>query len=437
MASPTVRKESEAEESEDDEESGYEATCQPSDRSLRHPKRSSRVPSQQHDEDVALVAEKQVREEGSRQHRRDRRQRSARIAQKGNGTSDARSGQRRFCVVMLAFTLPLIFGAVAYWITRQHHHSTLSWPEAPSSTLAVLPDGPSAFNEVPHTTQQQPRPSPSPSPTPATPPPPLSPLPPPLPPPPPPHGPPPPRPMPPATPSPQAAIIAQLNARFVNGGISNDLEAAGVLIRQFDNEEDYSAPWRGCPDAHHVREGAGNECAIYGGRFSSSIVNAAIYAGRTKMTLFSQESGIVYSPHATKLNCIYAADGGTRKMPTDGCGPLKGFCEPSRSAHDGWCDGRPIHPDRIADALRGQIEGSRPYNEAVINTEYIETHLPHAVDAFFFVAGARSSLRRRAELAHAKFHAAYPNLLATDAPLLCLDMSDLVRPFRPSDCFHH
>lgn len=233
-------------------------------------------------------------------------------------------------------------------------------------------------------------------------------------------------------------MIGRLNARFTGGRVANSLELAGVLLRQFDNEEDSGAPWRGCPH-QLVREGAGNECAIFGGRFSSSIVNAAMAtaAGKKKIILFSEESGIVYNPHATRLNCIYAADGGTRKMPKDGCGPEKGFCEPSRSAFDGWCDGRPIFPNRIQDALRGQQEGGRPYNEAVINTEYIETHLPQAVEAFFFVSGARPFSRQRGEDAHAKFHAAYPNLRSTDAPLLCLDPNDLERPFRSRDCYHH
>ena len=238
-------------------------------------------------------------------------------------------------------------------------------------------------------------------------------------------------------PAPQAAVIAQLNARFRNGRPANALEAAGVLLRQFDNEEDYSAPWRGCPRGQKVREGAGNECAIYGGRFSSSIVNAAMVGagGKGKIALFSQDSGVVFNPLGTQLNCIYAADGGTRKMPDDGCGPTSGFCPKTRSPHDGWCDGRPIFPDRVADALNGQ--GARPYNEAVVNTKYLDEHLPQAVEAFFFIAGARAYQRGKGEAAHAKFHAAYPTLAATEAPLLCLDPTDLERPFRSSDCLHH
>jgi hypothetical protein len=253
----------------------------------------------------------------------------------------------------------------------------------------------------------------------------------------------PPRPPPPslplpATPAPQAAIIAELNRRFREGHASNDLASAGVLLRQFDMTEDQTMPWRGCPN-HVAFEGAGNECAIYGGRFSASIVNApgstSAKAELSKISLFSKDSGVVYNPQATKLNCIYAGDGGTRKLPDDGCGDRSWFCDPERSARDSWCDGRPIAPENMADALRGQTAGS--YNEAVINTAHIDAHLPQAVDAFFFVSDARPSLRKRAEEAHAKFHAKYADLHADQAPLLCVDVKDLSTPFRPPDCFHH
>lgn len=226
--------------------------------------------------------------------------------------------------------------------------------------------------------------------------------------------------------------MQRLNSRFRDGHASNDLEEAGVILRQFDSTEDYSAPWRGCPHGKKVPEGAGNDCAIFGGRFSASIVNAALVKpskiGPDKIALYAKESGVVYNPQATLLNCVYGGDGGTRRYPNDGCGPEKLFCDPGRSARDGWCDGKPHTPDRLADILRYQLAAA--YNEVVINTAYISSHLPDAVDAFFYVAGAPETLRRHAVEAHAHFLAAYPELSAADHPLLCLVQTDLERPFR-------
>ena len=188
---------------------------------------------------------------------------------------------------------------------------------------------------------------------------------------------------PPSAPLPQPAIVVELNARFREGGASNDLAAAGVLLRQFDQEEDQSAPWRGCPRGVDPSPGAGRECEIYGGRLSASLVNRELFSrrGRTSMALFSKGPGIVYNPKVARLNCVYGGDGGTRSKPEDGCGPKSDFCDAQRSAQDGWCDGRAHSPDRLADILRNAL--SAAINEVVINTEQIDRQLPTAVDAIF------------------------------------------------------
>ena len=153
------------------------------------------------------------------------------------------------------------------------------------------------------------------------------------------------------------------------------------------------------------------------------------------MALFSKGPGIVYNPKVARLNCVYGGDGGTRSKPEDGCGPKSDFCDAQRSAQDGWCDGRAHSPDRLADILRNAL--SAAINEVVINTEQIDRQLPTAVDAIFVVtgpSGVSAANRARAERVHAMFLAAYPHLSAETHPLLCLDPTDLERPFRTSDC---
>ena len=149
------------------------------------------------------------------------------------------------------------------------------------------------------------------------------------------------------------------------------------------------------------------------------------------MVLFSSNPGVIYNPRVTRLNCVYGGDGGTRKLPDDGCGSKEGFCD--RSERDGWCDGRAHDPKHLDAILRGGL--SAPYNEAVINTASIAAHLPGAVDAIFFILGDGDRLRaarQHAEQAHRAFVATYPEVAAS-RPLLCLDPTDLDRPFRTAD----
>ena len=115
-------------------------------------------------------------------------------------------------------------------------------------------------------------------------------------------------------PKPQPAIVHTLNARFRNGKPSNDLDQVGLLLRQFDNTEDHEQPWRGCPAKHVVSAGAGEDCKMFGNRFSASIVNAAMSRAQEKIRIFSLEIGVIYSSRVS-LNCIYGGDGGTRSKP--------------------------------------------------------------------------------------------------------------------------
>ena len=221
-----------------------------------------------------------------------------------------------------------------------------------------------------------------------------------------------------------------LNARFRDGTATNDLTAAGVLLRQFDRTEDIERPWRGCPGGH-VSNGAGHDCELFGNRLSASIVNAQMVSPRDKVVpVFSTEGGVVYSPTLSGITCIFGGDGGSRKF-SDGCG--HDYCPPQRSAAgDVWCDGKPHFRTHIGDVLRGFStvrQGS--FNEVILNSETLDTHLPKVVEAFFYVTPTGATAARAA---HEKFVAKY-GLKPTHpdfVPLLRLDVSDPDHPFKPS-----
>ena len=122
---------------------------------------------------------------------------------------------------------------------------------------------------------------PSPPPGPAPSPPPPSPSPPPPPPPsslpaPPPPPPPSPAPSPPPSlsPSPPPLTAEQrvelLNDRFASGGPSNNLESAGILVRQLDGLNDVNKPWLPC---RHTGNGDSSWCAEMADRWATSLVN--------------------------------------------------------------------------------------------------------------------------------------------------------------------
>lgn len=309
---------------------------------------------------------------------------------------------------------------------------------SPPSPPSVPPTSPPPLAPPP------PRSSPPPSPSP---PPPLSPSPPPLPPPPPPPSespgrpaptppppppflPPPPPSRPPAMPVPQPPLVHELNARFRDGKPSNDLKQVGLILRQFDATEDHEHPWRGCPHnpRHAPSAAAGEDCKMFGNRFSASIVNAALFRSEGKIRMFSLDVGVIYSARVT-LNCIYGGDGGTRAKPEDGCG--NEYCDPSRSRHDSWCDGQPHRVAHVSDVLSQLQRGN--YNEVIINTKSIDDQLPQAVEAFFYLRGRGAALSaQRARTVHQSFLQQY-KLEESKFPLLTLDMHNLERPLLADD----
>lgn len=239
--------------------------------------------------------------------------------------------------------------------------------------------------------------------------------------------------LPPPPPPPPQPLASMLNLRFSSGHASNDLSRAGVLLHLFDDIEDQARPWRGCPHGN-ARPGAGSECATYGNRLSCSIISS-----RLGTSVFTDGAGVVYNPNSASVLCAYGGDGGTRKYPEDGCGTqwcpkeryqVQGINYPGEFAwQTAWCDGLPHHPGRLWAVLHG-AEGRAHVNEVVIDALAIETALPSAVDAFFFVKGGAG--RARAEAAHQAFLREM-NLEPASFPLLAFDPANHQAPFHAAD----
>jgi len=323
------------------------------------------------------------------------------------------------CVPTLAVALLVIAGNTVL--------VAIVMPEEASAALVSLTQLVFGASAPPPLQPPSPPPPAPPPPSPTAPPPPSPPPPSPSPRPRPPPQPPPPPPQPPPIPPPQPpSVVSILNARFRDGRASNELRAAGILLRQFDNTEDHMRPWGGCP-GHVIRNGAGNDCGLFGNRLSASIVFADIATGIGHVPLFSEEAGVVYSPMFASIACIYGGDGGSRSKP-DGCG--SDWCSDARSrTGDYWCDGRPHTPGQLADVLKDRRHQGT-YNEVILDSAMIDANLPQVVEAFFYLLGANAGAAARARMAHQAFMAAYPNH-PKPPPLLQIDPQNLREPFTP------
>lgn len=109
--------------------------------------------------------------------------------------------------------------------------------------------------------------------------------------------------------------------------------------RVFDETEDATQPWRGCP-VGAFREGAGHDCVEFGNRLSASIIRRSMQErerGGSIALYTSSGAGTIYNPRYTTINCAYINDGGTRSKPFDGCG--NDWCPVP--VQDPWCGGLP------------------------------------------------------------------------------------------------
>ena len=260
--------------------------------------------------------------------------------------------------------------------------------------------------------------------------------------------------------------MSRLNSRFRSGAPSDDLHAAGVLVRIFEGMGGrHAAAWEPCRDDEF--------CARAGDRPASSIVNA-------KMPhLFSFDApGMVVNPKVARLLCSYHGDGNDFmrfcRPPTEW---LKmavehepdGSCVPGCTSRFGWCDDRykpcPLceevkcawRPSCVGGGglgpdcgLKGMMEAhaakllswasggqgcvksghygrSRCHNEVVLDAAAWDGAMPGAIEAIFYQRASTAESVAWAKTLHADFIKRYG--AASLPPLVVYDHGRVEAPF--------
>ena len=283
---------------------------------------------------------------------------------------------------------------------------------------------------------------------------------------------------PPPTPAPpydEVDVVERLNRRFRDGRPSTDLEAAGVLLHQFDGYEALREQWLPCDMGGHRRRAEDgyeqpaemdNSSSRSRGRrlcdaFQASRWSASIITNQLRGVYSSCHGGLVLSPRAAApaLLCAYARDGSTQGKGCAagtvgtagdsaavsggcivGCSP---WCESMRDGHaaepNGCCWRAPQQLDQML--TEHSQRSSDRYNEVLLSAHALAASLPAVVEAIFFTAtctprtkqSANAKLEARRESAHAAhvaFLARY-DLTAADVPLVVMDLEHGGdRPFR-------
>jgi len=128
--------------------------------------------------------------------------------------------------------------------------------------------------------------------------------------------------------------VSEINARFRNGRPSDSLLGAGLLVHQWDGQEEggqghNSRPWEACL----------SNCRTQGrviyGRVSSMIIYQGLRARRDRLAVplpFGDRGGLLINPEHALLDCLYGIDGATYLLND----PAKPGCSAS------FCD--PQHP---------------------------------------------------------------------------------------------
>ena len=270
-------------------------------------------------------------------------------------------------------------------------------PPLPPAHMLRERDGPhpSPLRRLP---PSPPLPSPSAGPPPPPPPSPRSPSPPP---PPPPLPAPPP---PPPPPEPASDVVQRLNARFRQGAPSNELAAAGVLMRCAEGMAGRHTPaWEPC---------AADEFC-YSPSLAASLVNT-----RMPHLWSSTFEGFVVAPAAVVMRCAFHGDGassnrhcspagsGADSTCVPGCrtpSAVAGWCDPAASpvpcseCEDVHCAWSPEHLEEMMRAFQSKLQlwaargvecakgGSkgrgRCHNEVVLDAQPWMENLPHTVEA--------------------------------------------------------
>jgi len=261
-----------------------------------------------------------------------------------------------------------------------------------------------------------------------------------------------------------------INSLFRAGKPSNRLSETGLLIHQFDGLEVYTnnqqaRPWEACVS------GCICQGASIPGRLSSMIVYEGLRtrADRRAISLpFGDRGGMIISPFAVELDCLYGIDGGTYRLqdpahpgcPAPGVYSNRGnwsnnyYCsaEHPRDQNGSPCSFNgcpaPAWEPRNMKLLLELYEknGARytapgfhsGYNEVVIGARTHNAALPHAIMGFFIIEGQGSVTHlpdngRSVDIvrAHRDFLARYPSMSADDVPLLKFSPSNWHTPFAP------
>ena len=265
--------------------------------------------------------------------------------------------------------------------------------------------------------------------------------------------------LPPVPPRPPLARgIEAINKRFRDGRPSDRLEEVGVLMHQWDGQEDVFGkgdngnPWKMCI-ANCMCQGS-----FIFGRISTMIIYAGLRdrADRRSVPLpFGDRGGILISPSLATVDCGYGIDGGTYRLNNParpGCSDS--FCDPHNYIDQNgnpWCgfNGAPAMawgPNDLK-ALLEEHARSGPrwsnsgfhsgYNEFIVNSKAHNARLPDSVEAFFVPKGmspVTGNLGYGIVIDVVKAHQRFLNeygLTASEVPLVEFDPYNWNAPFSP------
>ena len=272
----------------------------------------------------------------------------------------------------------------------------------------------------------------------------------------------PPSPPPPLSPPRNLQILNGINERFRLGGTAQQavgthvavdggtLRSGGVLIHQFDTIDEQD-PARGIKLSVERPESSD--------RISATLVNEKLRNAHSILPTFSDvTAGVIFNPSHVQVLCSYPQDGGTMHVTcnppgksetcTPGCSDrAKG---PRAAGTCFWGDGGilPMLSKQLEDGIRG---ANKRYNEVVLDASHLSHHLPHAIEAVFFIGSdsdrhcrsanewanfrgndQKNHCETYARAAHEHFLRQY-RLKADECPLLRLDVSMGSHPFSLAD----
>ena len=211
---------------------------------------------------------------------------------------------------------------------------------------------------------------------------------------------------------------------------------------------DGSTPWQMCIE----------RCTTQGATLHGRLSTMIMYQGlrdrrdRTEIPLpFGDRGGIILRNSRVQIDCLYGIDGGTYRLDDyerPGCN--RQMCDPTPEGiaayrHGGLCgfDNQPalawptsalkhlleLHAEHGA-VYHGRPEFHAGYNEVIVNSQSVNSALPDAIEAFFFIKDHetdRHGVPDQARAAHRAFLRAYPG--ARDTPLLSFDYKNWEAPF--------